>query len=159
MLKSRLSVEGSRLLRKLGVANNIPIPFRPAGKLIVATSQAQRDSLGILLKNADGNGIEAWSLSPKETGTGSLMRSRLSGPSFPPETGVLERPHVLQKLKRILVKDEVKFCFGEPVTGIEVATSRLTAPSFEHSFSFLINCAGAYADKIAKMFGLSRDHW
>ncbi|EIJ76221.1 MAG: hypothetical protein C75L2_00820002 [Leptospirillum sp. Group II 'C75'] len=114
--------------------------------------------MGILLKNVEGNGIEAWSLSPKATGTGSLMRSRLSGASFPPETAVLERPQVLQKLKRILVKDEVKFCFGEPVTGIEVAAGRLTAPAFEHSLPVLNNCAGAYADKIVKMFGLSRDH-
>ena len=154
--KAILSVEGALLLKDF--AKDYDIPYRQAGKLIVSTSSSLESSLYTLMQNAEGNGISATLCSRVEIqGIEPYAESSFGG-IYSPETGVIDSLGVLRTLKNILVQKGIRFFFEEPVRVVDAEGSIIETSSYSQKFQFLFNCAGAYSDHIAKMFGFAKDH-
>ena len=156
--KAVLCVEGARRLKEFALRHEIP--YRQAGKLILAASEEERGALEVLCANAAGNGVTAHSLTSREILAREPFAQSTFGGLHVPETGVIDSPRVLATLKELLTQKGVRFYFGEKVEQVvhEGRRREIRTTRFRHPFSFAFNCAGAYADAVAKMFGVGLDY-
>ena len=152
-LKAKVCREGQRRMTLFAKEHRIPILSN--GKLIIATEASEVPRIHSLMENAHANQITVQLLDEKEI-------LKLEPHSRPYKCGiylshvsVIDSIGVVEELVRLLKDEGVEFAFSEPVQTVlperkEIKTSRET-----YSFGYLFNCAGAYADKLARFFGLA----
>jgi L-2-hydroxyglutarate oxidase LhgO len=70
---------------------------------------------------------------------------------------VIDGPAVLVKLREQLSAQGVDFHFGAEAQRID-GTNTLITRQDSFSFGYLFNCAGAYADVVARYFGCAKDY-
>ena len=154
-LKAKVCANGGKLM--MDYARQEKIKFEQKGKLILATHP---DDLGVvdkLLLNAKKNEIPAERV---DTKTAIEIEPHVNkdnhGGIFCSSTAVINGMEVLQSIYQELKEAGVKFYFGTRLLAksneFEVVTN-----NGKFRFSFLVNSAGAYADQIAQMFGLSKN--
>lgn len=152
-LKAKFCSEGAALMRKF--AEQHDIPCRKTGKLIVASLEHEVPVLDTLLSNAKYNDIRAVRMSGAELQkVEPFVNTRFSGIHVP-DTAVIDSRKVLETLYGILKDKGVRFCFGEMVERVDTVNNELETKDFRHKFQFLFNCAGAYADRLAKKFRIA----
>lgn len=126
------------------------------GKLIVATNKGEESKLQDIYDRGLINGLEGLKIlseaelkkiEPHVTGTKAI---------HVPQAGIVSYKQVAEKLKELLQASGVDFYFGNQVREINRKEGNYVIKSTENklSTSFLVNCAGLYSDKIAKMSGV-----
>lgn len=150
--KSRLCSEGRISILEFAQRHNITHSL--CGKLIVATSQLEVDRLKSLHQRATSNGValellSAEALKEKEPHVAGLQALWVPG------AGVIDFGGVARALV-----GEIKRRGGEVLVGARVvkATNSGAGWILEGTFPeinarFVINCAGLYSDRIARLFG------
>lgn len=156
-LKAQVCAEGRRQMIKFAKAENIN--YSECGKVILATSEDQLPTVDQLLQNARNNNIPAERIDTQQLH--ELEPYAADGPAaiYCPSTAVIDSVGVVNRLKEILEKKGVKFLFDAKVLrvnnknqgGIETKQGNI-------KYGYLFNCAGAYADVLAKKFGLAKDY-
>ncbi|MBK8870676.1 MAG: L-2-hydroxyglutarate oxidase [Elusimicrobia bacterium] len=153
-LKAKFCAEGAR--RMLAFAKENGVAHRVAGKVILAVGPEDLPGLERLEQNAKANGIRAVRLSAQ-----TLMEIE---PHATPgeaihclDTAVVDAPAVVQALAEKVELSGTRFFFGEEVIEAE-ETAVITRSGRKLKFEKMINCAGAHADKVARLFGLAKDH-
>ncbi|WP_200952117.1 L-2-hydroxyglutarate oxidase [Rhizobium sp. Root482] len=135
------------------------IAYETRGKLVVATTQTERQGLDQLEANAHANGIGVEKIDAVEL---RRREPRLSGLAalFVPETGIVDYSQLCDALSRSLVR-----AGGELVLGVEVeAISETGSCVIVHAggrtwrTSNFIACAGLQSDRIARLAGLPVDY-
>jgi L-2-hydroxyglutarate oxidase LhgO len=115
-LKARLCVEGRRRLYEFCESHGVP--HRRCGKLVVATDDAQRDGLDLLLAKAAANGVDdlqrlsaaqALALEPQLACTGALLS---------PSTGIVDSHALMLALQGDLEAAGGSVALSSPVEGI-----------------------------------------
>jgi L-2-hydroxyglutarate oxidase LhgO len=154
-LKARFCAEGNR--RMIAFAEERQIPYRRAGKVILAAEESGTESLDRLMDNARGNGI--WAERLDAPGVRSLEPKAAPVPGiYCRDTGVIDPRAVLAALSRDLKSSEVRIDFGREASAWEETPGRLRdTDGGGISFGRLFNCAGAHADRVARLFGAGRD--
>ncbi len=153
-LKARFCAEGAR--RMLAFAREHGVDHRVGGKVILAVGQEDQAGLERLAANAKANGIRATRLTPKAVR--EIEPNAAPGEGLHcPDTAVIDPPGVMRALGRGVEAAGVSVFFGEDVAEREGSTVR-TRSGKTFRFERLINCAGAHADRVARLFGLSQDH-
>ena len=154
-LKAKVCAVGAK--RMMDFAREHAIPYSKSGKVIVAKSEKELPTVERLLRNASENGIRAWRIDEKELR--EIEPHAAPGPAaiYSPDTAVIDSRAVVKRLTELLEQQGVRFLWrhgfrkngppGEVVTD----QGRL-------SYGYLFNCAGAYADVVAKNFGLANDY-
>lgn len=154
-LKAKVCAEGAKKMIAFAKSENIPV--RQDGKVILATSENQIPTMHKLMKNAVDNNIRAEIIDHSQLKELEPYAADGVGAIFCPDTAVIDSSAVLVKIKRILEGKGVTFLTGHEFQKVigkgEISTSR-----GNFSYGFLFNCAGAYADKIAKNFGLGQQY-
>ena len=151
--KARLAVNGIRQMTAFCEAHRIPHEI--CGKLVVATNQAELPRLRGLLERGQRNGLAGleWLDPPRireiEPHAAGLAAVRV------PEEGIADYPRVCEALV-----GEIERLGGRVVTGARVRSLRRTANGWvaesdagEFEAALLVNCAGLYADRIARLAG------
>lgn len=153
-LKAKFCAEGAR--RMLSFARENGVAHRVAGKVILAAGPEGLPGLERLEQNAKANGIRANRLSAKElkeiephAAPGEALRCL--------DTAVVDAPGVVRALAQKVESSGTRLFFGEEVTAAEESVV-ITRAGRCFRFEKMINCAGAHADKIARLFGLAKDH-
>lgn len=154
-LKAKNCRRGINLLLKF--CDNHNIPYDMCGKIILATSKEETDSLELLYDRGQRNGIKGIKkLSSNELVEYEPHANGLSA-LYCPETGIVDYNKVCDEL----AKDFQKKC--EIVNNISVSkiykrTDGITVSSenLEYNTKFLINCAGLYSDQVAELAGVKR---
>lgn len=143
--------------RLLEFAKEHDIAHLKSGKVILATSENQLDTVERLMQNAKANGIRAQRINQQELH--ELEPAAAPGPAaiYCPDTAVIDSLAVLKRLRLLLEQEGVTFCFGCKVQGLNTANQLKTSKG-TFSFGFLFNCAGAYADTLARHFGLAENY-
>jgi L-2-hydroxyglutarate oxidase LhgO len=96
LLKSRLCVQGNRLLYEWCRQN--AVPHCAVGKLIVATTDEEKDMLERIKSTAEGNGVDGLRLlSAAEVQTKEPL-IRTKGALFSPNTGIIDSHRLMQSL-------------------------------------------------------------
>jgi L-2-hydroxyglutarate oxidase LhgO len=156
-LKAKVCSIGARRMRQFAEERSIPCLQR--GKIIMATSEAEQPALAKLLQNARDNRIRAEPLD--EAGVRALephAHPRGTG-VYCPDTAVIDSLGVVTKLGEELESKGVGFEFGKEVMEIDPIKKEVsTTAGGKYGFGFLFNCAGAYADVLAKKMGLCQDY-
>ena len=154
-LKAQVCARGAA--RLVEFAKEEDIAYLKSGKVILATSEAQLPTVDRLMQNAKTNGIKAERINEQQLHELEPAAARGPAAIYCPDTAVIDSLAVLKRLRVLLLQQGVTFCFGCKVQGLE-ATNQLQTTKGSFSFGFLFNCAGAYADTLARYFGLANDY-
>jgi L-2-hydroxyglutarate oxidase LhgO len=161
-LKAITCVEGRERLYARCERENLP--HMRCGKLVVATSEAERVTLEALLARGLGNGagelrlIEAAEVRALEPNVQAVCAL------WSPETGVVDAHALCASYKREALAHGAEFAFGSEVEGVDrtrdglrVRTHTRGCVHGEIVAEHVINAAGLGADRIAELAGLDID--
>jgi len=152
-LKARLCVAGAAAMvefcREHGISHNV------CGKVIVATNEDERPRLEELRMRGEANGLtglrligseELRELEPHATGLQALLV---------PSTGVTDYALVCEKYAQLIVASGGTVRTSVAVTGIQRSAQEIVVETNTGAMatSAVINCAGLYSDRIARMAG------
>ena len=154
-LRSRLCVAGNSELYEFCSAHDVPA--RKVGKIIVATNEKELPFLEETYRIARENGVpdvryisasEVRHLEPNVCAIRALLV---------PTSGIVEPTRLVYELHRLAVQNDAFFLFGTEVIRIEPDDDFFTVTTIsggrEETFqtSVLINAAGLYSDRIARL--------
>lgn len=155
-VKAKVCSEGSRRMLEFAIKEGIP--YSQKGKVIVATDEKQRASLFRLLENAKQNEIKAEYVDTKQLTELEPFASKENfGAIYCPSTAVIDSNAIVNRLNEVLVTQGVDFYYGACMFHPE-SSDRIFTSKGVFEYSYLYNCAGAYADKIAKAFGVAGNY-
>ena len=152
-LKAKTCVEGAaamvRFAQEHGIAHEI------CGKVVVATTEAEIPRLEELRRRGEANGIENIAvLGPEELReiephTRGVKALRV------PSTGIIDYGGVVRAYARLIEAGGQRIQTSAQVTGIAVAggEKRVETTAGDFAGKLIVNCAGLYADRIAKLAG------
>ena len=150
-LKARLCVAGAAAMVEFCQTHGIP--HTVCGKVIVATRDDELSRLEDLRKRGEANGLtglrlvgpdELKEIEPHASGLQALVV---------PSTGTTDYAVVCQKYAELITANGGKVLTGTSATAIRRSESEIVVETSSGAFaaSALINCAGLYSDRIARM--------
>jgi (S)-2-hydroxyglutarate dehydrogenase len=152
-LKARLCVAGAREMVEF--CSRHGIPYEVCGKLIVATNAEETARLDVLLAQGLANGLEGLRLleravmldiEPHVGGVRALLV---------PSTGITDYTAVTAKYAEIAAGHGAEVKTGAGVVGFDVSGNEVVVRTRAGEFSarYVVNCAGLYSDRVARMAG------
>ena len=154
-LKARVCVAGAR--RMIEFAKEEGIAVNQCGKVILATSEEQLPTVEKLLRNARDSGIPAERVDHQQLR--EIEPHAVQGPAaiYCPTTAVIDGSAVIKRLREQLEQRGVKLIFSCHVKA-PAGKGQLNTSQGAIHYGLLFNCAGAYADTVAKSYGLAADY-
>ena len=143
-LKARFTVDGNALMKKFCKENDIYV--NETKKIVVAKDESELQGIYELQKRAEINGVDTKIISEDEVEKIDPNIKTYQKALYSPTTASVDPKEVCQTLKDRLKEKGVEFLFNT---------------SFEDTkleYDYLVNAAGAYADKIAKQFNLAQNY-
>lgn len=154
-LKARVCATGAARMRSFAAENSIPC--LTSGKVIVATSESELATLYSILNNANANGIRAFSIDEKQLREIEPYATAGIAAIYTPDTAVIDNKLVLKRLVNLLEMSGVNFYWSHKLSHV-LNNGEVVCSSEQFSYGHLFNCAGAYADSVAKKFDLAKDY-
>ncbi len=152
-LKAKVCKEGAR--RMAAFCEERKLPLRKGGKIIIATKAEELAPLQALMENARANQIRAELLDEDQIRKIEPHAKPYKQGIYLPEVSVIDGLAVLNELVRELKETGIEICFGEAVKSIDPKAREVKTLRNRYGYGHLFNCAGAYADRMAKFFGLA----
>ncbi|MCU0363722.1 MAG: NAD(P)/FAD-dependent oxidoreductase, partial [Bacteroidales bacterium] len=162
-LKARLCIEGKKLLYEY--CRKYKVPHKQCGKLIVATTPVETETISSILETARNNGVDDMEL------IGSDRISELEPSAFAlkallsPSTGIVDSHSLMKQYETNAVGNGCQLVYGSEVTGIkrtgEGYLVRLLEPDgneYEFTSRVVINSAGLNSDRVAEMVGICEEN-
>jgi L-2-hydroxyglutarate oxidase len=150
-LKATNCIRGYTLL--IDFCRQHEVPFDLCGKIIVATEEKELPLLQNLFARGQQNGLQDL----KMLHAGQLREiephvAGIAGISVP-QTGIVDYKKVAQKYAEQIQKLGGEIILGEQVIDIQLTTDQAVVVTQKKSYSskLIINCAGLYSDKIARL--------
>lgn len=154
-LKAKVCAVGAT--RMMSFAQEHGIPCSKSGKVIVATSDKELPTVERLLNNAAENGIRAWRIDEKELLEIEPYAARGPAAIYSPDTAVIDSRAVVNRLTVLLEQQGVQFLWRNGFKKVG-GPGEIVTDQGKLSYGYLFNCAGAYADVVAKNFGLAEEY-
>ncbi len=153
--KAKVCASGAR--RMIEFARTEGIAVKQCGKVILATAEEQLPTVDKLMRNARENDIRAERIDSQQLG--ELEPCAAKGPAaiYCPDTAVIDSAAIVSRLKENLARSGVEFIFDCHVNGVH-GKGQLQTSHGKIGYGYLVNCAGAYADVLARHFGLGEDY-
>ena len=150
-LKALNCIRGYHLLIDFCKGNGIPYDL--CGKIVVATEEKELPLLQNLFERGQQNGLQNLKkLSKEELKEYEPHVTGLEG-IFVPQTGIVDYTKVSLKYGELLQKNGATLKLGERVTAIKNKSGQQEVITDQSTYStkLVINCAGLYSDKIARL--------
>jgi (S)-2-hydroxyglutarate dehydrogenase len=150
-LKAKNCIHGYHLLIDFCKENNVP--FELCGKIVVATEEKELPLLENLYLRGEQNGLQNLKKLTKEELKGYEPHVTGLKGIFVPQTGIVDYKKVSEKYGELLKQKEADINLGEQVIDIQADASKVVVVTQKQSYSakLVINCAGLYSDKVARM--------
>lgn len=152
-LKARVCGNGAKMMAAYCDENNLSI--NRLGKIIVPVKESQAPQLDTLVSRAKANQVRVEildSLTLKEIEP--ELKSACGKALHCPDTAVIDSKEILQHLEHELKSKNVNFYFNSKITEISMKKRVLKTQNQIFNFSYLINTAGLFADRVAAQCGL-----
>jgi len=152
-LKARLCVTGAAAMVEFCRTHGIP--HSVCGKVIVATHEDELPRLEDLRKRGEANGLTGLRLiGPEELREIEPHASGLQA-LVVPSTGTTDYAVVCRKYAELIAANGGKVLTGTRAVAIRRSSTEIVVETSNGAFatSALINCAGLYSDRIARMAG------
>jgi len=143
-LKAKLTVEGNAKMKKFCYEHNIFI--NETKKIVIAKNKLELEALYELQNRAEINGVNTKIIDENEVLKIDPNIKTYKKALYSPSTASLDPKEVCFKLKKLLIQAGIEFFFNTDFENNNI------------KYNYLINCAGAYADKIANKFGLAKNY-
>ncbi len=153
-LKARFTVRGNQTLREYCQTKNIRI--NPSGKLVVAQDRKELAALHELHVRGRRNGSNVAMISAEQAEKIEPNVRTFQEALFSPDTATVDPLEVCLSLKNDLLKEGIEFKFN--CRFLKKIPDGILTTLGEFQTGCLINCAGLYADKIARDFGFSKHY-
>jgi (S)-2-hydroxyglutarate dehydrogenase len=150
-LKAKNCIHGYNLL--LDFCNKNNVPYDLCGKIVVATEQHELPLLKNLFDRGHQNGLKDFRmLNADQLKEYEPHVNGLAG-FFVPQTGIVDYKVVAEKYAELIRKNGSDIKLGEKVVDIKLSTTEANAVTEGSNYSgkLIINCAGLYSDKVARM--------
>lgn len=156
-LKALNCTRGREMLYEFCETNSIP--FERCGKLVVATNESEIPALRMLEERGIANGL---------TGIKRLTREQIKEHEpyangiealFIPQTGIVDYVDVTNKYAKLIIKNGGEIKLNAKAKKIKVNCTEIVVITAQDEFKakYLVNCAGLYSDKVARMSGINPD--
>ncbi|MEZ7198378.1 L-2-hydroxyglutarate oxidase [Pseudodesulfovibrio karagichevae] len=155
-LKAKMCLEGNRRMQAYCEERGLPL-FK-SGKVIVARTEDELDTLDELERRATANGgvvemIDKQRLAEIEPNAFTVNRALYS-----PLTSVVDPKRILASMREELeTSGKVRFFFDTRFTGT-AGPNKVATSQGDIGYKLFINAAGAYSDKVAQAFGIAGDY-
>lgn len=143
-LKAKFTVDGNKFMKEF--CSNYDIAVKSTQKIVVAKDEKELEGIYELQKRAETNGVDTKVIGEEEVLKIDSNIKTYKKALFSPNTASVDPKEVCYKLKDILKEKGVKFFFNTSFEDCKL------------EYKYLINSAGAYADKIAQKFGLAKNY-
>jgi L-2-hydroxyglutarate oxidase LhgO len=153
-LKAALTRDGNKLLRDFCSEENIQV--KETGKVVVAQNPAEVAALQELHRRGNANGVVTELVSPERLAELEPLAKTSELALWSPHTAVANPLTVTQGLANKVVREGTTLKLGQEV--LRTTQNRIITNLGNYSVGHIINCAGLYADKIAKQFGYCDDY-
>lgn len=134
------------------------INYRKSGKVIIATSEADLLIIDKLLVNARNNNISVERLDEFDIRKIEPYSNPYQYGLYSPDTAVIDSYSVVEKLFSILQDKKVEFKLNSSLLKVNDQKNTILTSKEEISFGYLYSCAGANADRVAKLFKRGLDY-
>jgi len=155
-LKAFHCVRGARMLYEFCPQHNIP--HQRLGKLIVADSLDQLPELEALKARGEANGVEGLQIVDQ-----AFIRDYEPNVVSPlalysPNSGIVEAEELIKTLARLAKERGAHILTDTRLIGAEVTDGLAVLSTQREEFAarVVINCAGLYADEVARLFGYDK---
>jgi L-2-hydroxyglutarate oxidase LhgO len=154
-LKAKVCAAGAR--RMIDYAETAGIAVNRCGKVIIATAASQLPTVDKLMENAKNNQIQAERIDAQQLQ--ELEPFAAIGPAaiYCPSTAVIDSAAVLQHIQQKLEQHGATFLYNCAFQRVQAKRCIQTSQG-AIGYGYLINCAGAYADRVARAYGLAKDY-
>ncbi|GAB1612117.1 L-2-hydroxyglutarate oxidase [Mammaliicoccus lentus] len=154
--KAEFSKKGSQSM--IHFCREYNIPYNQCGKVIVATDKNELDRLRALYERGLQNGLQVTLLNAEEVNQIEPYVQTVGGIKVQ-ETAIVNYKKVTEQFKLLFEELGGEINFNTPVTSIKTSEDKIVLNSYEQQFKSksIINCAGLYSDKIARMSGVNTD--
>ena len=152
-LKAQFCRDGNRELRKLISRHNIPI--REVGKVVVARSETDAETLKQLEIRGMSNGVEVSLLEAKELTRYEPLATTTDLFLWSPTTAVSNPRLILSAMAEEAQSRGITIQYGAPLV---VKNGALSLAGIPLSCSHFINAVGAGSDRIAHQFGFAQEY-
>lgn len=150
-LKAKNCIRGYHML--LDFCKKEEIPFELCGKVIVATNNTQIPILQNIYKRGIENGLDGLKVIGKEEI--NEIEPYVNGVKgiFVPQTGIINYTLVCKTYENVIRNAGSEIKFLNKVKDIELVKSEIIVKTNagDYNTNVLINCAGLYSDKVAKL--------
>ena len=150
-LKAKNCIHGYNLL--IDFCRKYEVPFDLCGKIIVATEEKEQPLLKTIFDRGQQNGLS--NLKMLNAGQLKEYEPHVAGIGgiHVPQTGIVDYRVVAEKYAEVLQRNGGELKLGEKVTDIRMEASGVTVVTQKSSYSgkLMVNCAGLYSDKIARL--------
>lgn len=150
-LKAENCIRGYHML--LEFCDEQSIRYDLCGKIIVATEEKELPALDNIFKRGQENGLQNMKrLKQEELKDYEPHVNGLAG-IFVPQTGIIDYTQVALKYAEVLQQNGAEIRLGEKVLSVKQSTKENLIETNKQSYSakLIINCAGLYSDKVARM--------
>lgn len=154
-LKAKFTREGNASLHKFCKDRNLRI--NECAKVVVAQNDEEVAGLEELKRRGEVNGVELSWLSEEELGEKFPLIKTHQKALFSPTTATIDPKEVTLEFKKVAQELGVEILTSTSYAG-KIAEHEIETNSGVIKFKKLINCAGLYADKIAKDFGFGKNY-
>ncbi|RUM64639.1 MAG: L-2-hydroxyglutarate oxidase [Sulfurospirillum sp.] len=144
-LKARFTRDGNRLLTRYCEEHNLKI--NRCKKVVIAQNDEEVRTLHELYRRGIQNGVEVMLWDAKTLYEHYPNIKTHKEALYSPHTATVDPKEILTHLQKTLTDKGVEIRFNTPYT-----------PAVKNQAKKIINCAGLYADKIAKDFGFSKNY-
>ncbi len=154
-LKAKFTKDGNKLLKEYCQDKNIHINY--SQKVVVAKNEDELKILYELEQQGLKNGVNIKIIDQKELRTIDSNINTYKKALYSPSTATVNPIEVCKSFKKDLIDDRVLFYFEEEYIH---KIDKTTIQTYHNTFCAdkIINCAGLYADKIAKDFNFSQNY-
>ncbi|QCK15500.1 L-2-hydroxyglutarate oxidase [Mangrovivirga cuniculi] len=152
-LKANNCVGGYKML--LDFCNENEIKYELCGKVVVATDEFQLPQLDVLRERGAKNGLEGiLKLNESELKEYEPHVSGIAG-LYVPQTGIIDYTEVANKYAELFKKNGGEIHLNTKVKNILLKSGERILETNKGTFKtdVIVNCAGLYSDKVAKMAG------
>ena len=150
-LKAANCITGYHMLLDFCKENDIPYDL--CGKIVVATDEAEKPLLQNLFVRGEQNGLKNLKKLTKEELKDYEPHVNGMEGIFVPQTGIVDYKKVAEKYGELIQKNGGEIKLNEKVIDIkaESDSSTVITEKNEYTGRIIINCAGLYSDKIARL--------
>lgn len=151
--KAMMGTAGARSMRDFATEHAVPVNV--CGKLVVATRDGQVPALMRLLERGRVNGVPVRQLDPAEARDYEPHVSCVAALRVD-STGIVDFRGVCEALAAVIAARGGDIRLGTPVIGIRPGDRSIAVRTADEKIDadHLVNCAGLYADRVARMAGV-----